>query len=241
MVSAQGIARPRSAAPLIAIVSPVGITGFERRLESMVEGVFARAFRSALRPVELGRKLVRVMDDQRSVDVRGRTVVPNHFEIHLSDADAERFAEMAATLRRELCDAAREHARDESYTFVGPVSVDLVVDDAIRTGSFSISGVLREGAGGTGAGSLVLSSGERIALGDRPVVIGRLPECEVMLSDANVSRRHAEVRPSGDGWIVVDLGSTNGTRVNGVRVAEQRLAAGDVITFGATTATFDES
>lgn len=219
----------------------MGITGFERRLESMVEGVFARAFRSALRPVELGRKLVRVMDDQRSVDVRGRTVVPNHFEISLSDADAERFAEMSSTLRRELCDAAREHARDESYTFVGPVSVDLLVDDAIRTGSFAITGVLREGAGGFGAGSLLFSSGERIALGDQTVSVGRLPECEVALSDANVSRRHAEVRPSGDGWVVVDLGSTNGTRVNGVRIAEQRLRGGDVVTFGATNATFEES
>jgi hypothetical protein len=219
----------------------VGITGFERRLESMVEGVFARAFRSALRPVELGRKLVRVMDDQRSVDVRGRTVVPNHFTISLSDEDHERFAEMAATLRRELCDAAREHARDEHYSFVGPVVVELVVGDRIRTGSFGIVGMLREGEGGVGAGSLVFTSGHRIPLGDRTISVGRLPECDVALSDANVSRKHAEIRPSGDGWVVADLGSTNGTRVNGVRISEQRLRAGDSITFGATTATFEES
>jgi hypothetical protein len=207
----------------------------------MVEGVFARAFRSALRPVELGRKLVRVMDDQRSVDVRGRTVVPNHFTISLSAEDHERFAEMAATLRRELCDAAREHARDERYSFVGPVSVELVVSDRIRTGSFAIEGMLREGEGGVGAGSLVFQSGERVALGERRIVVGRLPECDVTLTDANVSRTHAEVRPSGDGWIVVDLGSTNGTRVNGVRVTEQRLRAGDTITFGGAVATFEES
>ena len=59
----------------------VGLKGFERRLERMVEGVFARAFRSGLRPIEIGRRLVREIDDNRSVDVRGRTVVPNHFTV----------------------------------------------------------------------------------------------------------------------------------------------------------------
>lgn len=207
----------------------------------MVEGVFARAFRSALKPVEIGRKLVRVMDDHRSVDVRGRTLVPNHFTVFLNATDQERFAEMAATLRRELCDAAREHARDERYSFVGPVGVDLVVDDGVRPGTFAIEGHLREGQGGYGAGSLLFASGERFTLGERPLVVGRLPECDITLSDTNVSRRHAEVRPLGEGWVVADLRSTNGTRVNGVKVSEQRLRDGDVVTFGSTDATFEES
>src|SRR3954468_12226731 len=98
----------------------MGIKGFERSLEKMVEGAFARVFRSGLRPVELGRRLTREMDDNRSVDVRGRTVVPNHFDVALASTDFEQFTDIKDTLVRELSDAAREHARDEGYTFLGP-------------------------------------------------------------------------------------------------------------------------
>ena len=92
----------------------MGIKGFERSLENMVEGAFARVFRSGLRPVELGRRLVREMDDNRSVDVRGRTIVPNAFAITVSQDDYDRFAEIGDSLTRELSDAAREHAHDEA-------------------------------------------------------------------------------------------------------------------------------
>src|SRR3954469_18348069 len=118
----------------------MGIKGFERSLEKMVEGAFARVFRSGLRPIELGRRLARDMDDNRSVDVRGRTIVPNAFTITLSPDDLERFAEIGDSLTRELCDAAREHAHDEAYAFPGPVSVDLVAGETTHTGSFTIVG-----------------------------------------------------------------------------------------------------
>src|SRR3954447_11561046 len=154
----------------------------------MVEGVFARVFRSGLRPIELGRRLAREMDDNRSVDVRGRTIVPNAFTITLSHEDLERFAEIADSLTRELCDAAREHAHDEAYSFPGPVSVDLTADDHTHPGRFSIVGRLKEGPGGVGAGSLVLPNGQRIVLGERAVSLGRMPECDIVLTDSNVSR-----------------------------------------------------
>jgi hypothetical protein len=219
----------------------MGLQGFERRLEHLVEGVFARVFRSGLRPIELGRRLAREMDVNRSVDVRGRTVVPNAFRIALDPSDHERFAEIADSLTRELCDAAREHAHDEGYTFPGPVSVELVVDERLRTGEFRIDGRLREGPGGVGAGSLLLPSGERIVLGDRPVTIGRLADCDVTLVDANVSRHHAEIHPRHDGFVLVDLGSTNGSKVNGVRVSERELRDGDALDFGNTRVTFQAS
>jgi hypothetical protein len=219
----------------------VGLSGFERRLERMVEGVFARAFRSGLRPVELGRRLVREIDDNRSVDVRGRTVVPNHFVVQVSADDNERFAEIHDTLVRELCDAAREHARDEGYIFLGPVEVEMVVDERMHTGAFQIEGRMREGTGGSGAGSLVLPTGERVVLGEHLISVGRMPESNIVLADPNVSRNHAEIRPKGNGYVVVDLGSTNGTRVNGVRVTEQELVDGDELAFGNTRMRFEAS
>src|SRR5690606_11084549 len=101
---------------------------------NLVEGVFSRGFRSGLRPIEIGRRLAREMDAHRTVDVRGRTVVPNHYTVHLSEEDFANFAEIGETLARELCDAAREHGRDEGYAFLGPVTVELVVDPQIRAG-----------------------------------------------------------------------------------------------------------
>jgi hypothetical protein len=80
----------------------VVLRSFERRLERLVEGVFARAFRSGLRPVEIGRRLVRELDDHRTIAVSGRTLVPNHFTVRLSADDHANFADMEDALRAEL-------------------------------------------------------------------------------------------------------------------------------------------
>lgn len=219
----------------------MGLQGLERRLERMVEGVFARAFRSSLRPIELGRRLVREMDDHRTVDVRGKVLVPNTFTFRLSQADQQQFASIHDHLVQELCDAAREYARDEGYSFMGPVTVELQTDAAQRAGRFVLQSGFAEGPGGAGAGALVLPSGQRYLLGEHVVDIGRLPDCAISVADPNVSRRHAEIRPSGSGYVVIDLGSTNGTKVNGVTVKEHRLADGDEVTIGATRVRFEAS
>jgi hypothetical protein len=219
----------------------VGIRGFERRLERLVEGTFARVFRSGLKPVELGRRLTREMDTNRSVGVNGEAVSPNHFVVELAADDAEQFSEVSESLRRELADAAREHARDEGYGFLGPVAVDFVVGPKLKTGSFRIAASLREGEGGLSPGSLVLPDGQRMVLGEAIVTVGRLAECTLMLEDRNVSRNHAEIQPFGTGFKLVDLGSTNGSRVNGERVAERQLRDGDLVEFGAMTIRFEAS
>lgn len=219
----------------------MGIRGFERRLERLVEGAFARAFKSGLRPIELGRRLVREMDDNRSVGVRGGTVVPNHFVVRLSASDLEQFEGVQDSLTRELADAAREHARDEGYSFMGPVEVVLEESERLRTGAFAIAGRMREGFGGAGAGSIVLPNGERFTLTESIISIGRHPDSNLVLADPNVSRHHAEIRPQGDRYAVVDLGSTNGSKVNGVRVDTQLLNDGDELTFGNTRMRFEAS
>lgn len=219
----------------------MGLKGFERRIERAVEGVFGTVFKGGLRPVELGRRLIREMDDERTVDVRGRPTVPNHFTVELSPADEEQFADIAGALVKELADAAREHARDEGYHFPGPVEVELVVNETLRAGAFQITGRMRQGAGGAGAGSLLLPTGDRVPLGEHIVAIGRVPESTIVLADPNVSRHHAEIRPRGSGYVVVDVGSTNGTRVNGVRISEHELADGDELQFGNTRMHFEAS
>lgn len=219
----------------------MGIRGFERRLERTVEGAFARAFKSGLRPVELGRRLIREMDDGRSVGVRGGTLVPNQYAVKVSVEDLEQFEGVQETLARELADAAREHARDEGYSFMGPVEVLISSDAKLHTGVFEIIGRMVEGPGGVGAGSIVLPSGDRFELTESIVTIGRHPDSNLVLGDPNVSRNHAEIRPQGDRYVVVDLGSTNGSRVNGARVDTQVLQDGDELTFGNTKMRFEAS
>ena len=286
----------------------------------MVEVVFTRSNRSSIRPVELGRRLLREIDDHRSVDVHGRRTVPNSFTFHLSPRDHAGFAEIEHALNHELCEAAREYARDEGYHLIGPVSVRLLVDNDLKPGRFGVQSQMREAtapasipfnpapepidldvfapapappaeppmvvpfepasvsipeplpdagppvvippvippmaapnpdpapepasvpaapAAAPASARLQLPSGQRVNIDAGIVSIGRLPDCTVSLTDPNVSRRHAEVHP-GSQVVVVDLGSTNGTKVNGLRIAgRQVLADGDIISLGSTHLRFE--
>ena len=217
----------------------MGLQAFERRLERLVEGAFTKAFRSGLVPVEVGRRLVKELDAGRTVGVRG-IVAPNHFTVILSPPDHERFASFQDALARELAEAAREHAREEHYHFIGPVSVDIVEDDHRRQGDLRVEARIEQGEGGWAA-ALVLPDGTRVPLSEAVAVIGRLPDCAVPLSDPQVSRSHAEVRPGPEGYRIVDLGSTNGTAVNGTLVHDHVLRDGDEIGVGNTLIRFEES
>jgi hypothetical protein len=217
----------------------MGLQQFERRLERLVEGAFAKAFRGQLQPIELGRRLTREMDLRRAVGIHG-FIVPNQFNIFLSAEDHERFADFGGSLERELVAAVREHAGREGYQFVGPVKMDLHLDPQLSVSTFAIESELVEGDDRP-HDWLVFPDGRRVGIGSEVLTIGRLPECAIVLDDPNVSRRHAQVRREGDAIFVVDLGSTNGTRVNDTLVREHRLATGDVISIGTTSLRFDPS
>jgi hypothetical protein len=216
----------------------MGLQQFERRLERLVEGVFARAFRSGLQPVEVGRRLTREMDLHRTVAPRG-TLVPNQFTVYLSPEDHERFAPIEEELVAELVSTAQDHARDHRYIFLGSVKVALEADEDLAPGTLAVVTEIAKSAGPTSA--LVLPDGRRLPLGTRPFRVGRLPDCDLVLADPNVSRRHAELRPNGDGgWVVADLASTNGSQVNGIPIsAPQALRSGDEITVGGTHLRFE--
>lgn len=217
----------------------MGLQQFERRLERLVEGAFAKAFRSGLQPVEIGRRLTREMDVHRSVAPRG-TLTPNHFTVALSPADRTKFEPIEDELIGELVSVARDHARSESYILLGAVVVEMQSDPELSPGVVMVTAEMRAAEGGVA--QLVLADGSRVPLGTAPVTIGRLPECDIVLGDANASRRHVEVRPATDGaggYLAVDLGSTNGTKVNGVGIHSHRLKHGDQITVGATHLRFE--
>jgi hypothetical protein len=219
----------------------MGLQQFEQRLERLVEGVFAKAFRSGVQPVELGRRLAREMDLHRTVGVRG-IIAPNHFRLALSPSDHERFASFSESLTRELADAVREHARDETYGFVGPVEITIEEDSSLGAGEFLVASELVEAPGGARVAALAMDDGHRVVVADQPVRIGRQSDCEIVLTDPNVSRHHAEVKRDADEFVVADLGSTNGTKVNGQGIKKARpLSDGDEITVGTTRLRFEAS
>jgi len=208
----------------------------------MVDGVFSRRSRGSIRPIELGRRLVREMDSNRSVDVKGRRIVPNDFTVLLSASDHASFSDIEDALISELSEAAREYAREEGYHFMGPVTVSLTVDNDLKAGRFGVDSQLKQAATGPGMGSIVLPSGQRVDLSDRVISVGRLPECTIAINDSNISRNHAEIRAGKSSYLVVDLNSTNGTMVNGAKIiGEHSLSDGDIISFGSTHVRFEAS
>jgi hypothetical protein len=209
----------------------MGIKRFEERIERAVEGSLTRPFRSALQPIEIGRRLTREMDLARRVGPRGLLVAPNVFTITLAPDDVERFSHYLDALVRELAEAAREHAEIEGYALLGPVEVDIFENSRLRPGRVEVAAEVQEGEFPC---DLVLPDGRRIAISETPLVIGRLPDCDVVLVDPNVSRRHAEiVRVNGE-IVVRDLGSTNGIKVNGSQVLSAVLLDGDELNVGAS-------
>ena len=198
----------------------------------MVGGVFSRAFRGNVRPIEIGRRLVTEIDANRSVDSKNRRVVPNHFLVHLSPADLEALESVRRDLLAELVEAVKEYAEDEGYHLKGSVSVAIDADDSLKVGRIKVSCEIR--ATGTTAVTavVVLPDDRRLTLGAETLVIGRSADNAIVFDDPNVSRRHAEISAVGGGWVVKDLGSTNWTKVNGATITGERaLRDGDIVSF----------
>jgi len=208
------------------------LRSFEDRLERLVEGMFARAFRTGLQPVEIGRRLVKDLDANRTLDVRGRSVAPNSFVIHLAPQDQERFENISDSLIAELRTIIRDHGTAEGFRFLGPIRIRFVEDEDETVGIFSVDAGFDERPPSDHHGYLELPDGQRVGMGVQAVTIGRVPESTIVLTDPNASRHHAEILLDGDSFELVDLGSTNGSKINGQDVSRQLLVDGDELTFG---------
>jgi hypothetical protein len=249
------------------------LRSLEQKIEALFEGVFGRAFRTNVQPVELARKLAKEMDDHRVVSV-SRVYVPNEYTVYLSPGDREQFEGYENSLLSELEEYLAEQARRESYALLTPPRVQLETDADLALGEFGIATRMVQPKHGhradepeeqpeSGATMIykhpappetageapedlplereaaVLSwDGRRLRVDKRRILIGRSRECDIQVEDANVSRRHAELRQEGTSFWIVDLDSTNGLEVNGRRVKRAKLDPGDSFTIGSTELTF---
>ena len=220
---------------------------FESRLERGIEGFFRAAFRSGLQPVELAKRILREMEAGKTVGVR-EVWVPNRYTLHLSAEDRERFASMEGALIRELETVVRDGARERGYGLVARPEVVFETDEGMKRGDLEVAAELSEAPGphtGQQAAVRPAASDARLAGDGRAwpldrdvLVIGRLAGSEVEIQDPGASRKHAEIRRQGPDFVLVDLGSTNGTLLNDAPVSEATLENGDRITIGRTTLEF---
>jgi hypothetical protein len=218
---------------------------FERRLGGLVEGLFAKTFRSGLQPVELAKRVLKEMDAGRTVGV-SEVWAPNAFEFRLSPFDAGRFQQAEAALITELKEVVRENASERGWGLVGPPEIAIAADEGLKKGEFRCRASLVEGeekfepAQPSAASLVIHEDGETrsIVLASETTTIGRLPECQITIADKGASRRHAQIRRSGDRYTLTDLGSTNGTRLNSQTIQSHELSDGDRITIGTTLLEF---
>ena len=201
------------------------LKNIEAKLEGLFQGSFSRTFKSKVQPVEIARKLAKEMQDNKTVSI-SRTYVPNQYLVYLSSQDRDQFEGYEDGVLKELSDYLLEHARSEGLALVTRPTVEFRTDDRLGLGEFGIQAML------VGGGRRTVLSGSRF-------VIGRSRDADLTLDDPNVSRRHAELRREDGSWVVADLASTNGVKVNGRRVAEHRLTPGDEITLGLETLHFE--
>lgn len=232
-------------------------------MEKLFDGLFGRIFRSGVKPLQIGRRLLQAVDSERSVDGRGRRVVPDSYVVQLSPDDRRDFEDLEMSLLQELTIAVREYITQEGYHVEGKARVALRTDPDLKRGRFTIearhtgeapSGQRGEGTpergparAGTATGEsppavLTLPSGQRIELHEGRYIVGRQLQNDVVVNDPNISRRHAEFICSGGEVLVRDLGSTNGTKVNGVGIhGEQLLQHGDVVGLGGVEIRFESN
>lgn len=215
---------------------------FEQRVDRMVNGAFAKAFKAEVQPVELAAALQRELDDRAAIVARGRTVVPNVFTVSLSSEDFDRLSVYAETLQGELAGLAREYAEDQRYTFLGPVTVHLQLDDNLDTGLFRVASeakaaVTARERSSQMTGATLIAAGGEYALGSGTTSLGRGADVDIRIDDPGVSRHHCQIE-LGNEAVLRDLGSTNGTYVDGVQVADTVLRDGSVIRLGSTSLTF---
>ena len=228
---------------------------FENRLEQLVSGAFAKAFRSAVQPVEVAAALQREVDHSAQILSRNRRLVPNQFHVELSPQDYARLAPYSSTLADELVEMLRDHAHEQSYVFTGPVSIAFDEKEELSTGRFhvrssalaSVTPSSESAVTDTAvrrANVILEVNGMKHPLDPPGIVIGRGTEADLRINDPGVSRRHAEIRiyPADAGSArphvsVHDLGSTNGMLVNGHRVEQATVDDGTVVKIGNTSMT----
>jgi len=237
------------------------LENLERNIEKAVRTAFTTGSRKRVEAVEIASALRRELDQEAFTISAGRTMAPNVFVVEFSDEDFPRAQDWGTPLAEELCDVVIKHARSQAYTLQGAVKVSFTRNPEVEAGEFRIHSSAQRTAESpntpaTPSGHRIARghrreedeparaapaqhwipvldvAGERFSINADSIVLGRSAEADITVEDTGVSRKHLEIRRQGEHFVAVDLGSTNGSYVDGERVN------GSVITMGRTRITF---
>ncbi|CAN5472584.1 DUF3662 and FHA domain-containing protein [soil metagenome] len=230
---------------------------FEGFFQRVMEDSVGRIFRTPVQPAEIGRRLERAMESNQVISVEG-VIVPNDYEVILNPQDMVVFADFVSALCRQMEDWLVDMATDRGYGFVDHVRVQIKGDAHVGQRSIYVDSsivelpnfdrehddeqqrtevmrVIQE----TGnipprhlrfiQGPL---SGDSVILRRETLTIGRALDNDIVVDSAEVSRHHARIEYKDPEFLMVDLGSTNGTMVNGSQIQQHELQFGDRVTMG---------
>ena len=214
----------------------------EKSVEGAVNGVFAKFGSKDLQPVDLTSALEREIDESAMPVGRERTVAPNEYRFKLSTPDFDRIEQWGSeALANELADNLTKYAKSQHYAFVGPVVVVFEEDLELSKGNFKLTSESVQGnavpvttdAQAEDCPMLEVNNSQYL-LTKSKTIIGRGSGCDIVIDDPGISRKHLEIDITDNGVIARDLGSTNGTYVEGHQVPAATLLDGNTITIGRT-------
>jgi hypothetical protein len=213
------------------------LDSFEKGLERAVNGAFARTFKSGLQPMEITNALRRELDTTAAMISRDRILVPNRYSVRLGATDHERMLGLGPSLVQELHQLVQRHAAAQHYSFAGPLSIELVEDRSLGEGMIRIDSQSVRGESVRWVPVLEIA-GVRHPLRRGKTVIGRGSDADITIDDTGTSRKHVAVLWDGEKAELHDLGSTNGSKLNGQRVGKAPLQPDSVIEIGRTRMLF---
>ena len=206
------------------------LDNFEKKLERVVTGAFTKTFKSELQPVEIASVIRSEMDSKASILSRDRILAPNTFTVHLGRADFERMAALGEPLINELTDLATRHALKQGFQFGAALAIKLVEDSSLALGQITVE---------SSSHKLEVEwmpaldvAGKRYLLNKSRTSVGRDESADIQIDDSGLSRKHFEILWDGKNAGIRDLGSTNGTKIGGIAIAEGPLSADTAIQAG---------
>ncbi|MGO1590676.1 MAG: FhaA domain-containing protein [Ancrocorticia sp.] len=213
----------------------------EKGMGNAVANAFSR-FRSELKPIEIASALKKALDEHAATMSRERTVSPNYFKISLSPADHESVVEWGEdALIEEFTQTVTDYATEQDYAFLGPIRMKFTKNPELKVGTVKVEASTRRGAvapatsNAASAEHPIIEIGiKRYLLTGAVTVIGRGSDCDITVDDTGASRHHLELRVTAQGVIATDLGSTNGTFVEGHKINAATLVDGNTLTIGRT-------
>lgn len=231
----------------------------EKQFERFIERPLQRLFGGRLEPADIAKHLSRAMEDERQI-FSGRLIGPNLYEVRLSTEDQAHFKSYEATLRQDLSDYLVDLAERRGITLLGRPEIRMLPTEELKRGDIQVSAQLVDRAGETqhtrqftvplqavdapeepaemAAPAWLEMRDRTVALSEPFVTLGRSMDNDIIVEEDDVSRQHAQIKLKGGNYVVTDLQSANGTKVNGQRITECVLRDGDELCLATSCMTF---